>query len=76
MTFLRYKDTDFWWEVDYEKMKVYNYYGGWHNINENSEEYMYGEICEVDSWRDLYLKKHFDPRKLILPIVVMYGLAQ
>jgi hypothetical protein len=61
MTFLRYKDTDFWWEVDYDQMRVYNYRGGWHYINENSEAYMEGVICEAESCRDLYLKKHYDP---------------
>lgn len=45
-----------YWEVDLDKMRLYNYNGGWHPIDENSEEWCNGEIIKADSWHDLYLK--------------------
>ena len=59
MKFLKHANEDHWWEWDTEKMKVYNYHGGWHDIDENSlGEYAYREF---DSWHELYLATGFCP---------------
>ena len=60
-TFICLKGNNFWHEIDYERMRLWNYHCGWCEINENSEEYMYGQICKAKDWRDLYLKTGWYP---------------
>ena len=41
MQFLQYKDSDIWWYWPAEEgLTVYNVNGGWHEIDENSEQFM------------------------------------
>ena len=53
MQFLHTPENTYW-EVDLNRMRLYNYNGGWHSIDENSEEWCDGEIVNADSWHDLY----------------------
>lgn len=50
-----------YWEIDLTKMRLYNYHGGWHDIDENSEDWLEGKIIEADNWHDLYLLKGYNP---------------
>lgn len=59
MHFLKYNGENGWWEWDQEKMIAYNYHGGHHYIDENALGD--AEYCECESWRELYLKKHYCP---------------
>lgn len=62
MKFLQYKDSQDWWEwPDDEGMTVYNCCGGHHDIDENSEEFMYGKVITADSWGDLCRKENYNP---------------
>ena len=61
MTFAKLDAHHYYLEVDFEKMRLYNYKGGWRNIDENSDEWMYATLVEADSWRDLYLKTGYCP---------------
>ena len=43
MQFLQYKDSDIWWYWPVENgLTVYNVNGGWHEIDENSKQFMCG----------------------------------
>lgn len=57
MLFINHLDS--WWELDKEKMMVFNYMGGYHYVDENLLEQ--SEICEYNNWHELYLTKHFCP---------------
>ena len=48
-----------WWELDKDKLTVYNYMGGHHSISET--ELLNAKIFECNSWHELYLAKHFCP---------------
>ena len=59
MLFINYPTRDQWREWDQNKMKAFNYMGGWCDVDENA---LGGVECvELDSWHDLYLVKHFCP---------------
>ena len=60
MKFLKESDNGYW-EVDLDKMRLYNYFGGWHEIDENSEEWLEGHLIEAEDWHDLYTKTGFIP---------------
>ena len=59
--FIKYQHQNMWWRLDYDRMLAFNYYGGHHNINENSEEYMLGEINRAETWHELYKSTGFIP---------------
>lgn len=46
-----------WWELDKDKLAVYNYMGGHHSITEN--ELLNIKTFECESWHELYTAKHF-----------------
>lgn len=57
MLFINQSDT--WWELDKERMMLFNYMGGYHYINEKC--LAESEIYEYKDWHELYLAKHFCP---------------
>lgn len=63
MTFLKYKNSEDWWELVDQKgeLVAYNYLGGWHNVDENSEEYMYGTVVTLNNWNHLYERYGYCP---------------
>ena len=61
MTFAKLEAHHYYLRVDYDKMRLYNFKGGWRNIDENSDEWMFATLVEADSWRDLYLKTGYCP---------------
>lgn len=59
MLFINYPTQDQWREWDQNKMRAYNYRGGWCDVDENA---LGGVECvELASWHELYLVKHFCP---------------
>lgn len=52
-------NSDAWFELDKERMMLFNYMGGYHYVDEKclSES----EIYEYKDWHELYLAKHFCP---------------
>lgn len=56
MRFIQYANHDFWWKWPEGSMKVFNINGGWHEIDENNPNFMYGLVIEADSWADLMQK--------------------
>jgi hypothetical protein len=64
MFFINHLQPNEWWEWDKEKMIAYNYYGDWHNINENSLGN--AEYYECNNWHELCLAKHFCPIEVTL----------
>ena len=54
--FIRYAGSFDWWRWPQNgEMKVYNYRGGWHYINENSPAWMNATVLrDVKDWHDLY----------------------
>ena len=61
--FLRRKKEDDYWLIFYDKMCLINYRGGHHDINENSPEWIDGEIIDALDWHELYVKTGFNPLK-------------
>lgn len=57
MLFVNHLDS--WWELDKEKMMVFNYMGGYHYVD--GESLGESEIFECNNWHELYLAKHFCP---------------
>ena len=51
------KLTNGWWELDKENNIVYNYNGGFHDIDKN--EINEKEVFEGKNWHDLYEAKHY-----------------
>lgn len=73
MRFLQYKDSPDWWEwPEAEQLIVYNINGGWHEINENSEGFMYGKVVNAESWAELCHKEHYNPWKTNTPTAEMW----
>lgn len=72
MKFLRYKDSDVWWEWPEGSMTVYNMAGGHHDVNENSEQYMFGTVVEAEDWPDLCRKMKYNPWKVDKPTREMW----
>lgn len=56
--FVRYAGRSDWWRWPQNgEMKVYNYRGGWHEINENSSNWMNATVLrDVKDWHDLFLQ--------------------
>ena len=56
--FIRYAGSFDWWRWPQNgEMKVYNYRGGWHEINENSPAWMSATVLrDVKDWHDLFLQ--------------------
>lgn len=61
MNFLKYKNSNIWWEWPEDGMIVFNVNGGWHEINENSEAFMEGTVIHANSWADLCKKVNYNP---------------
>ena len=59
--FLYEKHNDSYWEVDILNMKLFNFNGGYHDINEFSDDWLNGELVAAESWHDLYQKTGFNP---------------
>ena len=57
--FINYPTRDQWREWDQNKMRAYNYHGGWCDVDENALGGV--EYVELASWHELYLVKHFCP---------------
>ena len=72
MKFLKYKNSDVWWEWPEGGMTVFNMAGGHHDINENSEEYMLGTVVEAEDWPDLCRKMKYNPWKVDSPTREMW----
>lgn len=64
--FIKYSDSPHWWRWPQDgEMKVYNYLGGWHEIDENSERWMNAKcIRTVDTWHQLYELTGYCPFEL------------
>ena len=61
MKFVKLSGQHHWYEWDEVKFRLYNFRGGWMSIDENSDEWMYSTIVELDSWHDLYMQMGYDP---------------
>lgn len=48
-----------YWELDENKMLVFNYRGGHHSISQ--DEINTSKVIECENWHDLYLKAHYCP---------------
>lgn len=59
MLFISHLEKNQWWEFDKEKMIAYNYMGGHHSVSK--ELFDQADVCEYESWHELYLAKHFCP---------------
>ena len=59
MYFINHLRPNEWWRLDKANMKVYNYRHGFHYIDEN--QLNNSQVCEFDSWHELYLVKGFMP---------------
>ena len=59
--FVKLSGSAYWYKWDEEKFILKNFRGGWRDIDENSDEWMYSTIMEADSWHDLYVKTGFNP---------------
>lgn len=53
------KQNDIWLELDRDRMEVFGFSGGFHNITE--EQLQSCEIVECENWRELYLQKGYCP---------------
>lgn len=58
MRFIKLQDNS-WWELIEDKLLVFNYNGGHHNIN--TQILNSSQIFECKDWHDLYLLKHYCP---------------
>lgn len=61
MKYLWEKYSEGYWEWDEERMRLYNYHGGWHDVDENSDDWLDGVMIEAKDWHDLYLRTGFCP---------------
>ena len=61
MKFVKLSGQSYWYEWKEFNMKLRNFKGGWRDIDENSDEWMYSTIIEADSWHELYKKTGFCP---------------
>lgn len=53
------KSNNEYWELDKEKMKVFNFHGGFHNITK--QELESSKILKCNSWHELYEKTKYCP---------------
>lgn len=67
MKFVKLYGQAYWYEWEEFEMKLRNFKGGWRNIDENSDEWMYATIIELDSWHDLYKHTGFNPMMEAIP---------
>ena len=70
--FLQYQGSDIWWEWPEGGMTVYNMAGGHHDIDENSEAFMFGTVIRAESWADLCRKTGYNPWKVEKPTREMW----
>ena len=61
MTFAKLDGHHFYYQVDFDRMRLYNFKGGWRDIDENSEDWMYSTLIEAENWHDLYKKTGYCP---------------
>lgn len=61
MKFLYESYNQGYWRVDLDNMLLFNYHGGYHEINENSPDWLDGILIEAESWHELYLMKKYNP---------------
>lgn len=59
MYFINHMKPNEWWQFDTEKMRAYNFLGGFHYVTE--EDIKRSEIIEFSSWHELYLAKNYCP---------------
>ena len=57
--FLFEKSNNGFWEWVEKTMRLYNYKGGWHEVNENCDDWLEGYMIQAEDWHDLYLKTGF-----------------
>ena len=57
--FLFEKSNNGFWEWVEKTMRLYNYKGGWHEVNENCDDWLEGYMIQAEDWHDLYLKTVF-----------------
>lgn len=57
MTFVKVNGA--WWELDKDKMILFNFHGGYHSITE--EKLQASETLECEGWPALYTKKKWCP---------------
>lgn len=55
------KERDSYWEWDQKRMRLHNFRGGWHNIDENSPDWISAVTIEANDWHDLYKKTGYNP---------------
>ena len=67
MNFLKYAGDDYWWKWPDGGITVFNFNGGHHDINENSERFINGTIIQADNWHDLYLQTGYMPLQVHEP---------
>lgn len=72
MTFLKYAGDDYWWKWPEDELTVFNFNGGSHDINENSERFMNGTIIRAEDWHDLYVKTGYMALKVCKPVREMW----
>jgi hypothetical protein len=61
MTFAKLDGHHFYYQVDFDRMRLYNFKGGWRDIDENSEDWMYSTLIEAENWHELYKKTGYCP---------------
>ena len=59
MTFINY--CGHWHELDLDRMKMWNYRGGYCTINENDEEYFMAECRDFEDWHQIYVETGYMP---------------
>ena len=62
-----------WWELNKDKMEVFSFEGGFHNISD--EQLRSLETCECDNWHDLFVLTGWCPLEVIFA-GQMYGFPQ
>lgn len=50
-----------WHELDFDRMKMWNYKGGYMPINENDEDFMTAECRDFESWHECYKTTGYMP---------------
>lgn len=61
--FIWLKSSKAYWIWDLDKMVVYNYNHGWHNIDENSDDFLNATVVDAEDWHDLYKKTGWHARE-------------
>lgn len=61
MIFVKLKGQYDYFEWDESRMRLYNYFCGYQDIDENSEGWMYAGVVKAEDWHDLYRKTGYCP---------------